>query len=59
MSSRPAQRPAQEARLCPVCGRPFANRKRWRSRGQWEAVVYCSERCRRARRRSTRNGAPA
>ncbi|WP_284226398.1 DUF2256 domain-containing protein [Mycobacterium antarcticum] len=37
-----------EQKLCVVCQRPFANRKKWRARGQWEQVVYCSERCRRA-----------
>ncbi len=30
---------------CPVCGRPFAWRKKWRR--DWERVIYCSERCRR------------
>jgi hypothetical protein len=33
-------------KTCPVCGRPFAWRKKWRK--DWEKVVYCSERCRRA-----------
>jgi hypothetical protein len=36
-----------EVKSCPVCGRPFVNRKKWRSRGVWEQVVYCSKRCRR------------
>ncbi|WIM90202.1 DUF2256 domain-containing protein [Candidatus Mycobacterium wuenschmannii] len=31
-----------------MCGRPFANRKKWRNRGQWDQVTYCSERCRRS-----------
>ncbi|MDX1932762.1 MAG: DUF2256 domain-containing protein [Capsulimonadales bacterium] len=39
----------QETRVCAVCGRTFANRKSWSSRGQWESVRYCSERCRRAK----------
>ncbi|MEU0498548.1 DUF2256 domain-containing protein [Mycobacterium sp. NPDC006124] len=36
-----------EVKTCPVCRRPFANRKKWRQRGVWDQVVYCSERCRR------------
>ncbi|MDB4222514.1 DUF2256 domain-containing protein [Granulosicoccus sp.] len=37
-----------ESKQCPVCERPFQNRKKWQSRGLWEAVKYCSERCRRS-----------
>lgn len=33
-------------KICPVCQRPFAWRKKWER--DWEQVVYCSERCRRA-----------
>ncbi|MEI4472112.1 DUF2256 domain-containing protein [Frigidibacter sp. MR17.24] len=33
------------SKICPVCGRPFAWRKKWQR--DWENVVYCSERCRR------------
>ena len=33
-------------KTCPVCGRPFAWRKKWAR--DWERVVYCSERCRRS-----------
>lgn len=33
---------------CACCGRPFAWRKRWEK--DWDAVRYCSERCRRERR---------
>ncbi|WP_353672249.1 DUF2256 domain-containing protein [Synechocystis sp. LKSZ1] len=32
---------------CLVCGRPFTWRKKWAD--CWEAVKYCSERCRRRR----------
>jgi hypothetical protein len=32
-------------KTCPSCGLPFQWRKKWEK--QWEAVVYCSERCRR------------
>ena len=33
-------------KTCPVCQRPFAWRKKWAR--DWDNVVYCSERCRRA-----------
>jgi len=33
-------------KLCPVCQRPFAWRKKWER--DWEHVIYCSERCKRA-----------
>ena len=33
-------------KTCPVCGRPFAWRKKWER--DWERVIYCSDRCRRA-----------
>ena len=32
-------------KVCPVCQKPFAWRKKWANR--WDEVVYCSERCRR------------
>jgi hypothetical protein len=35
-------------KTCPVCGRPFAWRKKWAR--VWDEVVYCSERCRRSRK---------
>ncbi|MFM8442925.1 MAG: DUF2256 domain-containing protein [Methylococcus sp.] len=34
-------------KVCAVCGRPFAWRKKWAT--VWEQVRYCSERCRRSR----------
>ncbi|WP_279461107.1 DUF2256 domain-containing protein [Aeromonas dhakensis] len=37
-------------KICPVCQRPFSWRRKWAY--SWEAVRYCSERCRRARHRS-------
>jgi len=43
----PKQTPKQ-TKICPQCKRPFENRKSWKLRGQWEQVVYCSDRCRRA-----------
>ncbi|HCD26754.1 MAG TPA: DUF2256 domain-containing protein [Gammaproteobacteria bacterium] len=35
------------SKVCPVCSRPFDWRKKWRR--DWDAVKYCSERCRRSR----------
>ncbi|MEM0966765.1 MAG: DUF2256 domain-containing protein [Verrucomicrobiota bacterium] len=37
-------------KVCPVCGRPFSWRKKWKK--DWNRVRYCSERCRRNRKRS-------
>jgi hypothetical protein len=34
-------------RTCLACGRPMAWRKRWAK--DWDAVKYCSDRCRNAR----------
>jgi len=31
-------------KICVVCGRPFAWRKKWAD--DWENVKYCSKRCR-------------
>ncbi|MCP9272154.1 DUF2256 domain-containing protein [Mycolicibacterium arenosum] len=42
--------PPEETKTCPVCRRPFTNRRKWRTRGVWDRVVYCSERCRRTGR---------
>lgn len=36
-----ADRPTK---VCPVCGRPFQWRKKWKD--VWEEVRYCSDRCR-------------
>ena len=44
---------ARESKVCPACGLPFENRKKWASRGLWASIVYCSERCRRAGRASS------
>ncbi|WP_299573076.1 DUF2256 domain-containing protein [uncultured Williamsia sp.] len=46
----------RESKVCEVCGRPFTNRKRWNSRGQWDEVRYCSQACRREARRLRRSG---
>ena len=34
-------------KVCPVCGRPFAWRRKWAA--NWDEVRYCSERCRRSK----------
>ncbi|MBL71126.1 MAG: hypothetical protein CML95_06250 [Rhodobiaceae bacterium] len=39
-------------KLCLVCDRPFAWRKKWAR--DWENVRYCSERCR--RQKDAQNG---
>ncbi len=39
-------------KVCPVCERPFAWRKKWER--DWDNVVYCSDRC----RRDSRKGPP-
>jgi hypothetical protein len=33
-------------KMCAACGRPFSWRKKWAR--DWEAVKYCSARCRAA-----------
>ncbi|MEO1553380.1 MAG: DUF2256 domain-containing protein [Pseudomonadota bacterium] len=35
-------------KTCPICERPFDWRKKWAR--NWDEIVYCSERCRRAKR---------
>jgi hypothetical protein len=37
-------------KTCAACGRPFAWRRKWAR--DWEAVRWCSDRCRAAGRRS-------
>lgn len=37
-------------KTCPVCLRPLTWRKRWAS--VWDDVIYCSERCRRSKKRA-------
>lgn len=34
-----------DTKVCLVCNRPFAWRKKWER--DWDTVQYCSERCRR------------
>ena len=35
-------------KMCAACARPFSWRKKWRN--NWAAVLYCSDKCRRAGR---------
>ncbi|MCB9880677.1 MAG: DUF2256 domain-containing protein [Planctomycetes bacterium] len=46
---RPRNKGDLPTKLCAHCSRPFAWRKKWAR--CWDAVRYCSERCRRATRR--------
>jgi hypothetical protein len=39
-------KPNLPTKICLTCGRPFAWRKKWAR--DWDQVLYCSERCRRA-----------
>lgn len=42
-------KPTLPTKFCAVCGRPFAWRRKWAR--DWDAVRYCSQRCRRSRER--------
>jgi hypothetical protein len=35
------------SKICLVCKKPFSWRKKWEK--DWEAVKYCSEKCRRTK----------
>jgi hypothetical protein len=48
-----ANRPTK---TCPICGRPFQWRKKWKA--VWDEVRYCSERCRRDARRREQEQTP-
>ena len=41
-----------QTKICPKCGRPFSNRKKWESRGIWKEIIYCSDRCRAKKKKS-------
>ncbi|MFN2323746.1 MAG: DUF2256 domain-containing protein [Trueperaceae bacterium] len=34
------------SKTCATCDRPFADRGKWRRRGVWDEVRYCSKGCR-------------
>ncbi|WP_295490638.1 DUF2256 domain-containing protein [Sphingorhabdus sp. EL138] len=35
------------SKICAACAKPFAWRKKWAK--DWDNVLYCSDRCRKAR----------
>lgn len=37
-------------KICVVCKRPFAWRKKWEK--DWDNVIYCSDACRKASKRT-------
>lgn len=41
------KKPHLPTKICPVCNRPFAWRKKWEK--VWEQVRYCSEACKKQR----------
>ncbi|MBA4117000.1 MAG: DUF2256 domain-containing protein [Rubrobacter sp.] len=41
-------------KVCPICGRLFRWRRKWRK--DWESVVYCSDRCRSQAKKARREG---
>ncbi len=45
------KKPDLPTKVCPVCQRPFAWRKKWER--VWDEVRYCSERCKRERPKAT------
>lgn len=48
-----------ESKICPICKRPFANRKKWKSRNSWEEIVYCSDKCRKNKRATPKGSSRA
>lgn len=44
-------------KICPACSRPFTWRRKWAK--DWDAVRWCSDRCRRDRNRAERDGRSA
>ncbi|MEX5726849.1 hypothetical protein Ga0609869_000202 [Rhodovulum iodosum] len=43
-------------KVCAACGRPFAWRRKWAA--DWDAVCYCSDRCRATARRPKKRQGP-
>ena len=41
-------------KICPACGRQFSWRRKWAR--DWDAVLYCGERCRREAKKSRAKG---
>ena len=40
-------------KICPICKRPFRWRKKWAR--DWNQVKYCSERCKRNKKKDESN----
>ncbi|MGQ9896673.1 MAG: DUF2256 domain-containing protein [Acidobacteriota bacterium] len=49
------RKPFLPEKVCPMCGRPFRWRKKWRH--TWERVIYCSKAC--AERKRPKTSFPA
>lgn len=47
MAGRMRKKSELPTKVCPVCKRPFAWRRKWAA--VWDEVRYCSDACRRAR----------
>ena len=47
MAGRMRKKSELPTKVCPVCNRPFAWRRKWAA--VWDEVRYCSDACRRAR----------
>ncbi|MFK7893442.1 MAG: DUF2256 domain-containing protein [Granulosicoccus sp.] len=45
-----------QSKICPVCDRPFFNRRKWQARGLWPEIIYCSQRCRNNRSKREQAG---
>ncbi|NNF35813.1 MAG: DUF2256 domain-containing protein [Saprospiraceae bacterium] len=43
------KKPHLPIKVCVVCDRPFTWRKKWEK--VWDEVLYCSEKCRRNKKR--------
>ncbi|MEK8031982.1 DUF2256 domain-containing protein [Ideonella sp. DXS29W] len=50
-SSFKGNKQALPSKPCAACGRPMTWRKRWAR--NWDEVQYCSDACRRAKRRNS------
>ncbi|MDX1676702.1 DUF2256 domain-containing protein [Arsukibacterium sp.] len=48
-------KPLLPQKICACCQRPFSWRKKWQL--NWDNVIYCSQRCRRAKADKTASAA--
>jgi hypothetical protein len=49
------KKPELPQKICATCGLPFSWRRKWER--DWEAVRYCSDRCRKGGAGTSRRGA--